>query len=165
MQMVTSIEYISNICFNAIIVGALTVLISFFTGPYNNGSVIGSMVGYSLITLSLLFLFIMNVNNNNSGILSILLSSGPFLLIIATTVYLLYLLGSYFNEIVAGRVSNSYGTFITLYLLMILMQLYVHFNNSKNSKTTKMLLYLLGLFNTIVVITLGVILAYFSTDG
>lgn len=163
--MVSSIDYILNICFYAIAVGTITTLISFFTGPYNKGSVVGSMVGYSVITLSLLFLVIIQANTNTGGLLSILLSSGPFLLIIATTIYLLYLLGKYFDEIVAGRVSGSYGTFINLYLLMLLVQLFVYFKNPKDTKTTKMLLYLLGLFNSVIVITLGVILAYFSTDG
>ena len=163
--MVSSIDTILNICMYAIAVGTITVLISFFTGPYNKGSVIGSMVGYSVITIALLFLVAIQANKNNTGLLSILLSAGPFLLIVATTIYLLYLLGNYFNEIVAGRVSKSYATFINLYLLMILVQLFVYFKNPKDTKTTKMLLYLLGVFNSIVVITLGVILAYFSTDG
>jgi uncharacterized membrane protein len=49
---------------------------------------------------------------------------------------------------------------------MVLMQLWVYFKNQKqDTKSSKMLLYLLGFFNSIVVITLGVILAYFSTDG
>lgn len=163
--MTTSIEYMSNICLNTILVGTITILISFFTGPYNKGSVVGSMVGYSLITLSLLFLVVINANNNETGLFSILMSSGPFILIIATTIYLLYLLGTYFDEIVAGRVSNSYSTFVTLYLFIILMQLYVYFNTQKNSKTSKMTLYLLGVFNSMIAITLGIILAYFSTDG
>ncbi len=163
--MTTSIEYMSNICLNTILVGTITILISFFTGPYNKGSVVGSMVGYSLITLSLLFLVVINANNNETGLFSILMSSGPFILIIATSIYLLYLLGTYFDEIVAGRVSNSYSTFVTLYLFIILMQLYVYFNTQKNSKTSKMTLYLLGVFNSMIAITLGIILAYFSTDG
>lgn len=163
--MVSSVDTILNICLYAIAVGTITILISFFTGPYNNGSVVGSMVGYSVITISLLFLVVVQANQNNSGLLSILLSSGPFIVVIATTLYLLYLLGNYFNEIVEGRVSKSYSTFINLYLLMILVQLFVYLKNPKDTKTTKMLLYLLGVFNSIVVITLGVILAYFSTDG
>lgn len=163
--MVSSVDTILNICLYAIAVGTITILISFFTGPYNKGSVVGSMVGYSVITISLLFLVVIQANQNNSGLLSILLSSGPFIVVIATTLYLLYLLGNYFNEIVEGRVSKSYTTFINLYLLMILVQLFVYLKNPKDTKTTKMLLYLLGVFNSIVVITLGVILAYFSTDG
>jgi hypothetical protein len=163
--MVSSVDTILNICLYAIAVGTITILISFFTGPYNKGSVVGSMVGYSVITISLLFLVVIQANQNNSGLLSILLSSGPFIVVIATTLYLLYLLGNYFNEIVEGRVSKSYTTFINLYLLMILVQLFVYLKNPKDTKTSKMLLYLLGVFNSIVVITLGVILAYFSTDG
>ena len=163
--MVSSVDTILNICLYAIAVGTITILISFFTGPYNKGSVVGSMVGYSVITISLLFLVVIQANQNNSGLLSILLSSGPFIVVIATTLYLLYLLGNYFNEIVEGRVSKSYATFINLYLLMILVQLFVYLKNPKDTKTSKMLLYLLGVFNSIVVITLGVILAYFSTDG
>lgn len=163
--MVSSVDTILNISLYAIAVGTITILISFFTGPYNKGSVVGSMVGYSVITISLLFLVVIQANQNNSGLLSILLSSGPFLVVIATTIYLLYLLGNYFNEIVEGRVSKSYSTFINLYLLMILVQLFVYLKNPKDTKTPKMLLYLLGVFNSIVVITLGVILAYFSTDG
>jgi len=164
--MVSSVEYILNLCLYTIAVGTITILISFFTGPYNRGSVVGSMVGYSLITISLLFLVVINSNKNNVGLLSILLSSGPFIVVIATTIYLLYLLGNYFNEIVAGRVSNSYSTFMNLHLFILLMQLWVYFKNqTQDTKSSKMFLYLLGLFNSIIVITLGVILAYFSTDG
>ena len=163
--MVSSIDYIFNMCLYVIAVGTITILISFFTGPYNKGSVIASMVGYSMITLSLIFFVVIQANQNNDGLLSILLSVGPFLLIIATTIYLLYLLGRYFNEIVAGRVSSNYSTFVNIYLFMILMQLFVYFKNQKDTKTSKMILYLLGFFNFIVVITLSVILAYFSTDG
>jgi hypothetical protein len=147
------------------IAGIIAILITLFTGIYNRGSLIGTMLGYSLVAISIVFFVAIQSNKPGATASSMLFTSGPFLIMIVSILYLLYLLGKYFNEITSGHVSQYYSTFSTLFLVFTLMQVWLHSTNKTDSKAVKMVMYLLGIINVVFAMTLGTILAYFSTDG
>ena len=147
------------------IAGIIAILITLFTGIYNRGSLIGTMFGYSLVAISIVFFVAIQSNKPGATASSMLFTSGPFLIMIASILYLLYLLGKYFNEITSGHVSQYYSTFSTLFLIFTLMQVWLYSTNKTDSKAVKMVMYLLGIINVVFAMTLGTILAYFSTDG
>jgi hypothetical protein len=161
----TTTDYISTLSLNVMIAGIIAILITLFTGIYNRGSLIGTMLGYSLVVISIVFLVAIQSNKPGATASSMLFTSGPFLIMIASIIYLLYLLGKYFDDITSGHVSQYYSTFSTLFLVFTLMQVWLYSNNKNDSKAINMVMYLLGIINIIFALTLGTILAYFSTDG
>jgi hypothetical protein len=166
-----------NIYYSLIIVGIILVLCTL--GTSTSSALTGTMTGYSFIVSGILLLigYIMNkiyTANPKGSFLTILFSIGPFLMIVGIIIYILYLLGTYFNRITNGNVSSGYVAFSNIAVVLILLQVILFYNGTKDpsfvetstlSRVSNMLLYLLGVLNVIVVITLGVILAYFSTDG
>ena len=164
-MMTSTTDYISTISLNVMIAGIIAILITLFTGIYNRGSLIGTMFGYSLVAISIVFFVAIQSNKPGATASSMLFTSGPFLIMIASILYLLYLLGKYFNEITSGHVSQYYSTFSTLFLSFTLMQVWLYSTNKTESKAVKMVMYLLGIINVVFAMTLGTILAYFSTDG
>lgn len=163
--MMTTADYISTLSMNVMVAGTVAILITLLLGTYNRTSLIGTMLGYSLIALSLVFFVAIQANKPGTTASSVLFTSGPFLIMTASIIYLMFLLGKYFNEITSGHISQYYSTFSTLFLIITLMQVWLHSTNKTDSKAIKMSMYLLGTINIIFVVTLGIILAYFSTDG
>ena len=156
-------------------------LISFgTTGNTTIGAVIS---GYSALTLSILMILIMLLNsvlNTTAGkptmeiIKTILMASGPFLLMLAVIGLILYLIITYSKIISEGYVSNGYYTFSNISIILFLLQIYLLYSNMdtekfkqtyKLSSITNSLIYLLGVISTMCALILYTILKYFTTDG
>ena len=112
--------------------------------------------------------------SGNANIMSFLTTVGPFLFIISSLIYLIYLLSIYFNKITSGHVSNGYNTFSNIIIVLVIAQLIVFYYGSQEktfktyhtlSKIYGMFLYLVGLLTLLSIFSLGTILQYFSTDG
>ena len=89
-------------------------------------------------------------------------------------IYVIYLLSYYFNQITNCNVSSGYYNFMNIFIVILMVQLYIFYNATQDTnfkdngvinKVTGLLLYLLEVINVIVIITLGIILKYFTTDG
>jgi hypothetical protein len=163
----------------------LASMVSFVIGFFSPVNIsLGSYIaGYSVLTLGImmilivLFSNILRVSSNDlsgSSITPILITSGPFLLILAVISFILYLLINYKNNINDGNVSPSYNLFSNIILLLLLVQNYLIYRNigtdnfesyGKFSKVTTSLLYLIGILTAICSIILYIILKYYSTDG
>ena len=163
----------------------ITSVISFVIGFFTQGeiSISAYIAGYSVLTLGimmiLLILFnnVLRVSSNGSAfqiIYSILMTSGPFLLILGVISFVLYLLINYKNNIVAGHVAPSYNSFSNIIVMLLLLQIYLVYTNintesfetnGKISKVTSSFVYLLGVLTAICSIILSTILKYYSTDG
>ena len=172
----SGIDSMMKVIYNTfIIVGLILVLLTF-----NSTDVTGIITGYAFIMCGILLLicyFITSINGdrNETGInkiLSILYTIGPFLLIICILIYSIYLLLTYKDRISEGNVAPGYTNFTSISIILLCMQLYLFYlatndkeTNFKIDKTKGILLYFLGLINFITVITIGIILSLFNTDG
>jgi prepilin signal peptidase PulO-like enzyme (type II secretory pathway) len=105
---------------------------------------------------------------------SMIMTCGPFLLMLYVIGFVLYLIIQYKNKIMRGHVSGSYSTFTNITIAMILIQIYLLYNNINNdkfektktlSKVTSSLLFLFGVIATISSMTLFTILKKFTADG
>jgi len=174
-------NWYSSIYKSLIIASVLSFIIYFFTsGNVSLGALIS---GYSVLTLSImmiLYIILYNLlqTNQNGSFLQVLLSmittTGPFLLMFGVIGFVLYMIITYKNRILAGHVSTGYTTFTNITIIMILLQVYLVYNNintdkfettQKISKITTSLLYLYGVITAISAITLFTILHNFSADG
>jgi hypothetical protein len=164
-----------------IYVCVILFLISFGT---SGNTTIGALIsGYSALTLSILMILIMLLNNvmtTTQGkptleiITTILMAAGPFLLMLAVIGLILYLIITYSEIISNGHVSNGYYTFNNISILLFLLQIYLLYSNmdtekfkitGKLSSITSSLIYLLGVISSMCALILYTILKYFTTDG
>jgi len=169
---------------------AVGVILLFATiGTASMGSLNGTIAGYSLmgggilLLVSFLLYGISTTNegksaalakNNRSSIMSAIYTAGPFLVLLGIVGYTLYLIITFKNRIAAGNIAPGYVSFTNISIILILMQLFLFYMGSQKDsfKTTNrldrvysMLLYFIGIINIVTIITIGIILSYFSTDG
>ena len=163
----------------------ISAIISFVIGFFSEGKVsLGSYItGYSVLILGimmiLLILFnsIMKITEGQSIFqifYTILLTAGPFLLMLSVIAFILYLMIKYKSIILEEHVANGYHSFSNINVILILIQLYIVYTNitsdsfektGKMSKVTSSIIYLLGVLSAISSIILYTILRYFTTDG
>jgi hypothetical protein len=163
----------------------ISAIISFVIGFFSEGKVsLGSYItGYSVLILGimmiLLILFnsIMKITEGQSTLqilYTILLTAGPFLLMLGVIAFILYLMIKYKSIIIQDHVANGYHSFSNINIILILIQLYIVYTNitsdtfektGKMSKVTSSVVYLLGVLSAISSIILFTILRYFTTDG
>jgi len=163
----------------------LSGVVSFIIGFFTNGNVsLGAYItGYSVLILGIMMILIILFNNilkvtNNQStfqiILTILLSTGPFILMLGVIAFILYLMITYKDSIIDKHVSQSYFSFSNIAVILLLIQLYIVYTNissekfettGKLSKVTSSLVYLLGVLSGICSVILFTILKYFKTDG
>lgn len=164
-----------------IIASVIMFVISFFTsGQTTIGSLITAYSTLSISLIMIMLILISNVLKMNQGqstfglILSILFTSGPFLLMFAIVGLMLYCIITYSSAIGLGNISNSYYTFSNIIVILFLIQIYLLYGNitsekfqqtGKVSKVTLGIVYLIGTISAICSITIYTILKYFTTDG
>jgi uncharacterized membrane protein len=156
-----SVEYIY---YCLIISGIFIVIITL-----GLSSVVGYIVGYSFIVSGFILLagYLLFKLSNKSDVSSIIFNIGPIIAIIGVITY-------YLSRITDGNISQTYYSFSNLFLTLVLVQSWVFYGALKDkqfqeTKTMNRLyssaLYLLSLINVLIVISVHIILAYFSTDG
>ncbi len=162
----------------------VSIILFFISFGTSGNTTIGALIsGYSALTLSILMILIMllnNVMNITQGksafemITTILMAAGPFLLMLAVIAFILYLIITYRKIIGEGHVSNGYYTFSNISIILFLLQIYLLYGNMdterfkqtyKLSSITSSLLYLLGVITSMCALILYTILKYFTTDG
>lgn len=168
--------------YNAFIATGIIIVICTISSN-NVAGLTGTITGYSFIITGVLLLigYLMNKLSSTSSqsstfssVISQIVTVGPFIVLIGILIYMIYLLSLYFNQITAGNVSSSYYNFMNLFVVLLMAQIYIFYNGTQErsfketgtiSKVTGLLLYFLELINIVVIITLGIILKYFTTDG
>ena len=174
-------NWYSGIYNSLIIASIISFIIYFFSsGDTSLGAI---LCGYSLILIALIMiiyivLYNLMLSNQDSNFLyllaSIIMTCGPFLLMLYVIGFVLYLIIQYRDKIMLSHVSGSYFTFTNITIAMILIQIYLLYNNINNdkfektktlSKVTSSLLFLFGVIATISSMTLFTVLKKFSADG
>lgn len=168
--------------YKACIIGAV---ISFIIGfsTQSQTSLGAYIAGYSVLILGILMILVilltnvLKVSQNASGlqvIYSIMLTGGPFILILGIIAFVLYLMINYKNMIISGNVAPGYNSFSSIISILIFIQLYLVYTNidtekfqvtGKISRLVSSFIYLLGVLTAICSIILYTILKYYSTDG
>lgn len=164
-----------------ILASSISFLISFFV---SGNSAFGTVLtGYSTLVLAIMMILIilfMNILKITEGqkstnvISNILMSTGPFLLMLGIICFVLYLTIVYKNNIVDKHVSPNYFTFSAILVILLLVQTFIVYTNintdkfqstGKLSKVSSGLLYLLGVLALMCSFIISTILKYFTVDG
>jgi hypothetical protein len=163
----------------------ISAIIAFIIGMFTQGSAsLGAYIsGYSVLSISimmiLLILFnkIMDFTQGQSAfkiISVILMTTGPFILMLGYVSFILYLIITYKDNINSGHVSPSYYSFSNIGLMLLLIQLYIVYTNISTSKfettgqiskVSSSIILLLSVLTLICSVIIFTILKYFTTDG
>jgi hypothetical protein len=155
-----------NVIVAIIIASCIIILItSNMTDKNGLSALIG---GYSGLLLGMLFIILLNFLFKRYSYFDMF----PLLMIIIIIGLLVSYLGIYFDKISSGEVSSYYVSFSllsTLFLftqiIMIFSAIYKSQNKNLFSYTSFSLLGLLSVINIIIVITIGIVLHFYSTQG
>jgi hypothetical protein len=163
----------------------LASVIAFMIGFFSQGNVSlgATLSGYSVLILAVMMILLilfqsaLKVTNGQSSfnvLLTIITTSGPFLLMLGVIGFILYLIINYKTIIIAKHVSPSYYTFSNIAIILFLIQIYFVYTNidsdkftttGKMSKVTTSLIYLLGVLTWVCSLILFTVLKYYTTDG
>jgi hypothetical protein len=168
---------IINISYAFIIGGLIVVLLT--VGTHNQNALIGTITGYAAATCATLLLAgltytTITTSYKKPSWSSILTTLIPFMILCMIFGFSLALVSVYFDEIASNRVSDYYGLFSYISVIFIFLQVGLFFSASQQKafrengyidKITLLQLLLLAIFNILALITLGISLKYFSTDG
>jgi hypothetical protein len=162
-------EYSKVINIPLAVIIASFIIIIITTGITNSNGLSSLIGGYIGLLLGMIFIIILNMPIGN------LLDLVPFVSIIIIVSLIIYYLFTYFDNISSGQISSYYGSFSvvsTIFLATQIIILFSAFFNSSGDLSTKILsdktfalLSLIAVINLLVVITLGVVLHFYSTQG
>lgn len=174
-------EWYINVYKAFILASVVAFIIGFFT--VSKVSLGAYISGYSVLILGVLMILIILFSNilkfgSNSSTLQLLYSilnmTGPFILMLGVISFVLYLLISYYDNIVKGQISPSYNTFNSIIVMLLFIQIYMIYKNIDNdkfqttgkiSRVATSIIYLIGLLSAISSVILYIVLKYYSTDG
>jgi hypothetical protein len=160
----------------------LASVVAFIISTFSTGKVAygAELAGYSSLILGVMLILVILFKNlfsgspESSGITNVLMSTGPFILMLGVIGFILYLMIVYKGVIIDGHVSPNYQTFSNIAIILFLIQVYVVYTNlssdkftatGKLSKVTASMIYLFGILTLICSLILYTILKYFRTDG
>lgn len=159
---------IINVPLATAIASIIVVLCTTSSLNYNGVSaLIGGNIG---VVLSVLFLLVLHMTFTNSINLDLL----PMFLLIGVVSLLLFYIITYFEHISTEHVPSYYTTFSWLSTVFVCCQLWIIFSAFYNTELvtsrlfSRVTLCVLGLINLIhwgIVVTLGIVLQYYSTQG
>jgi hypothetical protein len=160
---------VMNVLFSIIVASCIIIIITANMTDTNGLSAL--MGGYSGLLLGMLFVIILNLLFKQSTYFDMI----PALMIIIIVGLLLNYLRIYFDRISSGEVSSYYSNFSLLSTIFLFTQLIIIFGaiygktESDGSKlftdTTFSLLGLFSIINIIIVLTIGIVLHFYSTQG
>jgi hypothetical protein len=160
-------KIVVNVPYAVIIASILIIIVTI--GMTDENALKGLIGGYSGLALGILFIIILNSPPVNW---LDLFPSFLMLGIIGLTMFYLY---TYFDIIAKGEVSSYYNSFSVSSFIFLITQLSILFSaifNRSNKPNEKLLsektftlLIFLGVINYIMVITLGIVLKFYSTQG
>lgn len=170
-------DNIINISYAFIIGGLIVVLLT--VGTHNQNALIGTISGYAAATCATILLAGLTYTTIITGFKKpqwsdIITTLIPFLILFLIFGFSLALISVFFNNIADNKVSDYYGMFSYISVTFILLQVWIFYSATQQKafrengfidKVTLLKLLLLAIFNMLALITLGVTLKYFSTDG
>jgi hypothetical protein len=174
-------DWYSTVYKSFIYAGVISFILGFFTD--SNTSLGAYIAGYSILLLAILMILIISFNNilNVDGnistfqlLYSIIMMTGPFILILGIIAFVLYLLVKYQSNIVDGNVAPGYNSYSNIIVILLLIQIYLIYSNMDTekfritgtlSKVTSSIVYFIGVITAICSIILYRVLKYYSTDG
>jgi hypothetical protein len=165
-----SFRRVMNVPFSVIVASFITIIVT--SNMIDKNALSGLIGGYSGLVLGLFFIILLIIFYIP---VTPYLDLVPIFLTLCIVSLLIYYLSVYFDKIATGEVSSYYNSFMTLSNIFLASQVYMITNSVYNktrdmnmklfSNTNYSLLVLFNLINSLIIITIGIVLRYYSTQG
>jgi hypothetical protein len=165
-----SFRKVMNVPFSVIIASFITIVVT--SNVIDKNALSGLIGGYYGLLLGLIFIIMLILFYTP---LTPYLHLIPIFLTLCIISLLIYYLSVYFDKIASGEVSSYFNSFMTLSTIFLATQLYMItksvYNKTRDinaklfSNTNYSLLVLFNLINSLIIITIGIVLRYYSTQG
>jgi len=168
-----------SIAYAFIVGGLVLVLITTFTVSYS--SLLGAILGYCATGVGIAMIggyifYTLSAAENQAKFTfgSVIYRLTPFIALLSIIFMSVYIIGTYLERISSGRVTGFYNVFTVISTIFVSLQVYILFKSSRTAKFREAGImsnmsisssYLLSIINLIIIVTLGVALRYYSTDG
>jgi hypothetical protein len=162
-------EKIMYVPFAVIIASFIIIIIT--TNATDTNGLSALLGGYSGLMLGMLFVMILHLVFTKRTYLDMF----PVLMVLIISCLLIFYLSKYFDKISKGEVSGYYSSFSLLSTIFLLTQVIIIFSSIFNvlkypneklfSNKTFSLLGLFGVINFLIVLTIGIVLHFYSTQG
>jgi hypothetical protein len=169
----TNASTIASIMYTSLIgVGIILLICSL---GYNSVNCI--IAGYSLLMAGVVLLFsvvLFRMLDKNIGLLNIILSSIPILLLIGIISYLLYIYVHFKDRITSGNIASVFTSVSrsSMFLVILEIIIFILATQKESFKKTSsldgvnsLLMVLFQILNIILLVYLGLTMKYFVTDG
>jgi hypothetical protein len=164
------IKQIMNVLLAIVIASCIIIMVTMNMTDTNGLSAL--LGGYSGLLLGMLFIMLVSLIFTKTTYLDMF----PVVMIIIITGLLMIYIDRYFDSISSGNVSSYYSSFSLLSAVFLFTQIIIVFTaiygkseEEQNTKlfkdTTFSLLGLLSVINILAVITIGIVLHFYSTQG
>lgn len=170
------LQSIYSFCFS-IIAGSL-IVIMITNGIHNTNSTYGSIGGYGASTFSMVVITLLAYlgasTSPNINLYMLTITMLPYIAIIGLFIYSFILLTRYANKISSNKVPNNYSLYSYSSIILLLVQvglLYKFINgnyykeNNIISNVNSLFLIVLNIINYYLLVSLGLEMKYFVTDG
>jgi len=163
-------KQIINVLLAIVIASCIIIIITINMTDTNGLSAL--LGGYTGLLLGMLFIMIVSLVFTNTTYLDMF----PIVIIIIIIALLMYYLYIYFDNISEGHISSYYSSFSLLSAIFLFTQIIIVFTaiyeKTKGDTDKKLfkdqtfsLLTLLSVINMLAVITIGIVLHFYSTQG
>lgn len=163
-------EPLTNVAY-AFLIGGLIIIFA-TVGTHNTAALSGTIAGYSATICAVLILCgitFVKIQTMNKSLATTLYSLSPFLILLTILAMSLAIVSVWFKDIADGHVTSMYTTFSYISVIFIFLQIWTYYSGSQGnmpiSQLTSTKLLLLEIINIVILLTIGVNLKYYSTDG
>lgn len=170
-QFTSSEEFQKIINIPLAVIFASLIIIIVTTNMTDTNGLSALLGGYSGLFLGMFFVILINLLFTNTSYLDMF----PIVMILAIAGLLVFYLSVYFDRISKGEVSGYYINFSILSTIFLFTQVSIIFSAmysktlDQNTKmfddTTFSLLGLFSVINILIVLTIGIVLKFYSTQG
>jgi hypothetical protein len=161
---------VMNIPFAVIIASFIIIIIT--TNMTDTNGLSALIGGYFGLMIGMLFVLILNTAFTNTSYLDMF----PVVFLLAIIGLIIYYLFTYFDRISKSEVSGYYASFSVASAIFLVTQSIIIFtaifNKLENPEVSKLftdttfsLLGLFGVINLLIVLTMGIVLHFYSTQG
>lgn len=154
------------------------ILLTMTTGISNTyEGMYGHIIAYGFLAVGFIVkagTLVKGLNCSENKLSFFFFSFFPFIFVALIIILSMILLYSYFNRIVGGKIASDFGTFSRMFIVVIIAQLVIFYNGTQSkdykengtlSSAYGMCIYLFSVINILILISLYIILAYYTTDG
>jgi len=153
-----------------IITGIIITMLTMIIGTNTPNTLFGVNVGLVVILFGVLMCFIKRWGEtyNVKNIFELITDVLPYLFIMMTILFAVYIIGKYFKKISNNTINDDFKMFKNMFLILTILQvssILYYYSRPGEKKKSDFLIYILGIFNTVFLIVMYTNLTYFTTDG